>query len=101
MHVPGVHGACMYKTDRFFWETVITGRKVSVVMLSVFRKMYIHMYTNIHISVPVHVLVHVMCILFTCTCNSFCDSQVQPATNFQFQEFVKMKIQLPNPILTS
>jgi len=25
-----------YKTDRFFWETVITGRKVSVVMLSVF-----------------------------------------------------------------
>ena len=29
-----VHGA--YKTDRFFRETVITGRKVSVVMLSVF-----------------------------------------------------------------
>ena len=25
-----------YKTDRFFWETVITLRKVSVVMLSVF-----------------------------------------------------------------
>jgi len=25
-----------YKTDRFFWETVITSRKVSVVMLSVF-----------------------------------------------------------------
>jgi len=25
-----------YKVDRFFWETVITGRKVSVVMLSVF-----------------------------------------------------------------
>jgi hypothetical protein len=25
-----------YKTNRFFWETVITGRKVSVVMLSVF-----------------------------------------------------------------
>jgi hypothetical protein len=84
MHVPGVHGACMYKTDRFFWETVITGRKVSVVMLSVFRKMYIHMYTNIHIStVPVHVM---------CTCmfffNSFWirSSQVQPATIFQFQE---------------
>ena len=25
-----------YKTDRFYWETVIAGRKVSVVMLSVF-----------------------------------------------------------------
>ena len=25
-----------YKADRFFWETVITSRKVSVVMLSVF-----------------------------------------------------------------